>query len=301
MQPVTFAEDGDFQLHQCMRAIDENVLISRLEPAACAAPDEILLPIERLRTTFALYPQLIENAEHILNECEINLDADVKNKHTYTGNVFDDRELLRQKAFEGMIYRYGTRSKNAYRRIEKELDIIEKMGFCAYFLIAWDIVHFAMKQGFYHVGRGSGANSVVAYCLKITDVDPIELDLYFERFLNPKRSSPPDFDLDFSWKDIPEQFALPRIGQSVWPAQRRNRPDGTQPRGFRPTERNWAADFGHRRTPPRLSAAAFHPRWWRVDYGRTDYQLCRTRPATQGLSNHAIRYVFRRKSWTYQN
>ena len=207
MQPVTFAEDGDFQLHQCMRAIDENVLISRLEPAACAAPDEILLPAERLKTTFALYPQLIENTELILNECEINLDADVKNKRTFTGNVFDDRELLRQKAFEGMIYRYGTRSKNAYRRIEKELDIIEKMGFCAYFLIAWDIVCFAMKQGFYHVGRGSGANSVVAYCLKITDVDPIELDLYFERFLNPKRSSPPDFDLDFSWKDRDQVIA----------------------------------------------------------------------------------------------
>lgn len=75
------------------------------------------------------------------------------------------------------------------------------MNFCAYFLIAWDIVRFAMSQGFYHVGRGSGANSIVAYCLKITDVDPIELDLYFERFLNPKRTSPPDFDLDFSWKE----------------------------------------------------------------------------------------------------
>ena len=201
MQPVTFAEADDFQLHQCMRAIDENVLISRLEPAACAAPDEILLPFERLKTTFALYPQLIENAERILGECEINLDNNVKNKRTFTGNAYDDLELLRQKAFEGMLYRYGTKNKNAYRRIEKELDIIEKKGFCAYFLIAWEIVQFAIKQGFYHVGRGSGANSVVAYCLKITDVDPIELDLYFERFLNPMRSSPPDFDLDFSWRD----------------------------------------------------------------------------------------------------
>ena len=201
MQPVTFAEAEDFQLHQCMRAIDENVLISRLEPAACAAEDEILLPLERLKTTFALYPQLIENAERILGECEINLDNSVKNKRTYTGNVYDDRELLRKLAFDGMAYRYGLHDKNAYRRIEKELDIIERMGFCAYFLIAWDIVRFAIRQGFYHVGRGSGANSVVAYCLKITDVDPIELDLYFERFLNPMRSSPPDFDLDFSWKD----------------------------------------------------------------------------------------------------
>ena len=201
MQPVTFAEADDFQLHQCMRAIDENVLISRLEPTACAAPDEIFLPAERLKTTFAIYPQLVENAERILEQCEINLDNSVKNKRTYTGNVYDDLELLRQKAFEGMIYRYGTKNKNAYRRIEKELDIIEKKGFCAYFLIAWEIVQFAIKQGFYHVGRGSGANSVVAYCLKITDVDPIELDLYFERFLNPMRSSPPDFDLDFSWRD----------------------------------------------------------------------------------------------------
>ena len=201
MQPVTFAEADDFQLHQCMRAIDENVLISRLEPAACATPDEILLPIERLKTTFALYPQLVEHAERILEQCEINLDNSVKNKRTFTGNVYDDLELLRQKAFEGMIYRYGTANKTAYRRVEKELDIIERMGFCAYFLIASDIVQFAIEQGFYHVGRGSGANSVVAYCLKITDVDPIELDLYFERFLNPMRSSPPDFDLDFSWRD----------------------------------------------------------------------------------------------------
>ncbi len=201
MQPVTFAEADDFQLHQCMRAIDENVLISRLEPSTCAAPDEILLPAERLKTTYALYPQLIENAERILENCEISIDASVKNKRTFTGNVYDDRELLRQLAFDGMAYRYGTANKNAYRRIEKELEIIERMGFCAYFLIAWEIVQFAMKQGMYHVGRGSGANSVVAYCLKITDVDPIELDLYFERFLNPMRSSPPDFDLDFSWRD----------------------------------------------------------------------------------------------------
>ena len=201
MQPVTFAEEADFELHQCMRAIDGNVLISRLDPKTCAAPDEILLPAERMRTTYALYPQLIENAEHILEQCEIGIDASVKSKRTFTGNAYDDRELLRKLAFDGMAYRYGTANKTAYRRIEKELDIIERMGFCAYFLIAWEIVRFAMSQGFYHVGRGSGANSVVAYCLKITDVDPIELDLYFERFLNPKRSSPPDFDLDFSWRD----------------------------------------------------------------------------------------------------
>ena len=201
LQPAIFAEADDFKVHQYLRAIDENVLISRLNPVACAAPDEILLPIEQLKRTFALYPQLIENADRLLDNCEINLDDSPKSKRCFTDNVYDDQELLRKLAFDGMVYRYGKTNKTAYRRIEKELEIIEKLGFCAYFLIAWDIVHFAIKQGFYHVGRGSGANSVVAYCLKITDVDPIELDLYFERFLNPKRSSPPDFDLDFSWKE----------------------------------------------------------------------------------------------------
>ena len=201
LQPATFAEAGDYELHRCLRAIDGNVLITRLDDAACATPDEILLPPERLRAAYALYPQLVGNAERLLEDCGIQLDDSPKNKRSFTGNVYDDRELLRKLAFEGMVYRYGPSDKTAYRRVEKELEIIERMGFCAYFLIAWEIVHFAIAQGFYHVGRGSGANSVVAYCLKITDVDPIELDLYFERFLNPKRSSPPDFDLDFSWKE----------------------------------------------------------------------------------------------------
>ncbi len=82
--------------------------------------------------------------------------------------------------------------------------MIDKLGFSSYFLITWDIIRYSMSRGFYHVGRGSGANSIVAYCLKITDVDPIELNLYFERFINPKRTSPPDFDIDFSWKDRDE-------------------------------------------------------------------------------------------------
>jgi DNA polymerase-3 subunit alpha len=105
---------------------------------------------------------------------------------------------------DGLSCRYGTGNSEAKRRIRHELDIIDKMGFAAYFLITWDIIRYSMSRGFYHVGRGSGANSIVAYCLRITDVDPIELDLYFERFINPKRTSPPDFDIDYSWKERDE-------------------------------------------------------------------------------------------------
>ncbi|MEO5890114.1 MAG: hypothetical protein ABIQ31_07670 [Ferruginibacter sp.] len=88
------------------------------------------------------------------------------------------------------------------------------MDFCAYFLITWDIIRYSMGRGYYHVGRGSGANSTVAYCLRITDVDPLELDLYFERFLNSQRTSPPDFDIDFSWdqREDVQDYIFKRYG-----------------------------------------------------------------------------------------
>ena len=104
----------------------------------------------------------------------------------------------------GWITYDGKKNKAANERIKKELKIINDLGFNAYFLINWDIIRYAQSRGFYYVGRGSGANSIVAYCLRITEVDPIELNLYFERFLNPHRTSPPDFDIDFSHTDQDE-------------------------------------------------------------------------------------------------
>ena len=199
-QPVTFLDEKSFEIHKNLRAIDKNILISRLENHAAA--DEILLPPEKLQAAYALFPEVIKTTQDIVNQCGIDFDFETpKNRKTFTESVYDDVELLRKMAFDGMRYRYGLQNKEAYRRIEKELEIIENMRFSSYFLIAADIVRYSMSRGIYHVGRGSGANSIVAYCLRITDVDPISLDLYFERFLNPKRSSPPDFDIDYSWKD----------------------------------------------------------------------------------------------------
>ena len=202
-QPVTFLNEKSFEVHKNLRAIDKNILISRLENHASA--DETLLPPEKQRAAYALFPEMIKTTEDIINQCGIDFDFETpKNKKCFTESVYNDMELLRKLAFDGMKYRYGLQNKEAYRRIEKELGIIETMGFASYFLIAADIVRYSMSKGIYHVGRGSGANSIVAYCLRITDVDPIGLDLYFERFLNPKRSSPPDFDIDYSWKDRDE-------------------------------------------------------------------------------------------------
>ncbi len=201
-QPVTFDDHKGYAIHKNLRAVDNNILLSQLTENMLANKSETFLLIDDLLKYYEDYPQIIKNTENLINDCEIDFNyKSFKNKKTFTGNPTDDKQLLIKLAFEGLEYRYGKKNKIAKERAEHELNIIFKLGFASYFLITWDIIRYSMSRGYYHVGRGSGANSVVAFCLKITDVDPIDLDLYFERFINPKRSSPPDFDIDYSWRE----------------------------------------------------------------------------------------------------
>lgn len=200
--PVTYQGEKGYLLHRNLRAIDRNTLITKLEKEQVASPYAHFAPAENLRGLFSDFPQILQNTRDMMDDCRIGFDyKSVKNKKSFTGTRYDDRVLLEKLAMDGLEYRYGKKNREARERILKELQVIDQLGFSAYFLIAWDIVRYSMSRGFYHVGRGSGANSIVAYCLKITDVDPIELNLYFERFINPRRSSPPDFDIDYSWKE----------------------------------------------------------------------------------------------------
>ena len=202
LQPVTHQGGAYFTLHKHLRAIDKNCLLSQLQPNDYAHASEKMPTETQLRKAFDNAEFLVDNARNLLNKCSIQFDfKSVKNKKHFTQSVEEDQQMLRRLAYEGIGKRYGRYNMEAKERVNKELAIIQQLGFSAYFLITWDIVQYAKSKDYYHVGRGSGANSVVAYCLGIVDVDPIELDLYFERFINPKRSSPPDFDLDFSWKE----------------------------------------------------------------------------------------------------
>ena len=201
-QPVTFKNQTGRFLHKSLRAIDHNVLISKLGDNQYAQATEMMMDPMHLQQAFQNYPEIIRSTEKLMDACSISFDfTTIKNKKLYTESGYNDKLLLEKLALDGMGYRYGKNNQEALHRIRHELEIIDKMEFSAYFLITWDIVRYSMSRGFYHVGRGSGANSIVAYCLKITDVDPIKLNLYFERFLNPKRTSPPDFDIDYSWRD----------------------------------------------------------------------------------------------------
>ena len=207
-QPVTFRDKRDFNAHRLLRAIENNTLLSKLCKTEEADAEEKMYPIQNLAMAFSEYAFILENTEQLLNSCSIQFDFSVgrksQNLKTYSKTTKEDEEMLERLCQEGLPYRYPDGGDAVLANLEKELELIKTMGFVSYFLINWDIVSYAREQKFFYVGRGSGANSVVAYLLRITDVDPMELDLYFERFINLYRANPPDFDIDFSCKDREE-------------------------------------------------------------------------------------------------
>ncbi len=199
---VTFRHKRDHNVHRLLRAIGTNTLLSLTPPDQVAPATERMPNEEELCLAFAGMPELVQNTRRLMDRCSVHFDlGQSKNLRSWTGDPAEDRRVLHDEAYRGMARRYGKDHPNARLRLEKELAVITQKDMMSYFLINWDLVRFAQRKGFFHVGRGSGANSITAYCLGITDVDPLELDLYFERFINPGRSNPPDFDLDFSWKD----------------------------------------------------------------------------------------------------
>lgn len=200
--PVTFRDKRTHNIHRLLRAIDHNTLLSKLTPTQQAHPDEMMMPEADAMSKFEAYPTIIRNTQALLTSCTFDNTLGIdKNKKNVFGSEQDDWDVLRRETWNGFETRYPEADETVKARVVRELDVIRAKDFCSYYLIAFDLVRFAQQRGFDHVGRGSGANSIVAYCLGITDVDPIELDLYFERFLNAERTSPPDFDIDFSWKD----------------------------------------------------------------------------------------------------
>ncbi len=215
-QPVTFQNKTYFNLHRLLRAVSKNCLLSKLPVEAQASEKEMFVSPASLIKDFEQYPFIITNTYKLMDACSVSLDFGTdKNKKCYSATLKDDKVLLLKLAQDGFKKRYDKKNKAAHERLHKELLVIDKLGFNAYFLINHDIVQHATSRGFYHVGRGSGANSIVAYCLGITDVDPIELNLYFERFLNSERTSPPDFDIDFSYTDRDEimDYIFKRFGK----------------------------------------------------------------------------------------
>ena len=159
---------------------------------------------EEMMDYFKAVPDAIENTVKVAEKCNVEFEFG----HTILPNYDVPEEFathydyLKKLTDDGIRNRYGENpSKDIIERKEYELGVIKKMGYVDYFLIVWDYVHYAKSHGIpVGPGRGSGAGSIVAYAIEITDIDPIKYGLIFERFLNPERISMPDFDIDFDYE-----------------------------------------------------------------------------------------------------
>ena len=198
--PDSFMIDPDeIRIHRLLQAIAENTTVSRLDKKKIADPRAYLAPPADYEKRFSVCPDAVKNT-HKLAERLVFRKPDF-------GTVMPPRDkaladspcrVLAEKTWAGARDRYGSKlSGKVISRIEYELSIIEEKGFCQYFLVVKDIVDKSSRT----CGRGSGAASIVSYCLKITNVCPVKYNLYFERFLNPGRSDPPDIDVDFAWDE----------------------------------------------------------------------------------------------------
>ncbi len=193
-----FNRPEDYAVHRVLRAVDRNTSLSRLKPGAAAPEDAYLAPPGEYERRFAVCPEAVENTMKASEKlCFTGPDFGLVMPPYESDSPEQADRHLREAVYEGARLRYGEVSEAVKKRLEHELQIISGMGFSSYFLVVADIVRNSPRT----CGRGSGAASIAAYCLGITNVCPLKHNLYFERFLNPGRRDAPDIDVDFAWDE----------------------------------------------------------------------------------------------------
>ena len=194
-----FMNKEDVKIHCMLRAIENNTCLSRLTHKDVAPDTAFLAGPDVYREKFNIFPDAIKNSFTLAEKLTFREpDFGIVMPPFENNTSLSVDKLLYQKTLKGAKIRYGSSlSGRVIRRIDHELAIIREMNFCDYFLVVQRIIKKASRI----CGRGSGAASIVAYCLGITNVCPIKYNLYFERFLNPDRKDPPDIDIDFAWDE----------------------------------------------------------------------------------------------------
>jgi DNA polymerase-3 subunit alpha/error-prone DNA polymerase len=195
---IFFARPGQHRAHLVLRAIAENTILCRVNHNKAAPADAWLDSPQKYRQRFAAFPEAIAETRAIAERiCFSGPDFGHVMPPYKSFSEKETARRLRMAAFKGARRRYKNLTEEVRLRLDHELEIISSMGFAGYFLVVADIVRQSPRT----CGRGSGAASLVAYCLGITNVCPIKHNLYFERFLNQGRRDPPDLDIDFAWDE----------------------------------------------------------------------------------------------------
>ena len=203
IRKTNYYEDDDYEVYKILRSVDEG---GNLYHGSEKEANSSLINAYMMADMFRKYPELISETEAIADMCNVTIDFDNYHmpKYAMKDNDSSPDEYLKNLAMFGLKKRLEIDKvqKNEYQlyidRLNYELEVISKMGFSDYFLIVYDFVRYAKREGILvGPGRGSGPGSLVAYSIGITEIDPIKFNLYFERFLNPERVSMPDIDTDF--------------------------------------------------------------------------------------------------------
>jgi DNA polymerase-3 subunit alpha len=211
---VHYIERKHWEAHDCLICLGTQSLVADEKRMRYVAEQFYMRSPEEMHERFRETPQAIQNTLAVAEKCNVLLEFGKLHFPAYhPPDGLSREQYLHQLCALGLQERYGIEWKNPksdpekalVARLEYELKVIEKTGFASYFLIVWDFVHFAKSKGIpVGPGRGSAAGSLVAYLLRITDIDPLRYNLLFERFLNPERVSPPDIDMDFCYNRRPE-------------------------------------------------------------------------------------------------
>lgn len=200
---VHYIEKQDAKIQQVLICIATNHIIGEDTGLEFHANEFYLKSEDEMRSLFDDTPEAIDNTQLIAEQCNFDFEfGNTKLPYFETPNNMDHFEYFKKLCLEGMLKRYGDKApKEYYDRLDYELETVDKMGYTDYYLIVADFVSYAKSKGVpVGPGRGSGAGSIAAYCMGITDLDPMKYNLLFERFLNPERVSMPDFDIDFCYE-----------------------------------------------------------------------------------------------------
>lgn len=202
---VHFAESGQYGAHRILSAIRTRTTVGTLPAGVVVAPSCYLKSESEMLEVFRDFPESLRAAAEVAWICAVEFDFDTPRPPRFDPPAGEScYSYLASLAFAGLKRRVGAFSREALELLTRELNVIERLGMASYFLVCWDIIRFACERGMPSLGRGSAANSLVSFCLGITHVNPMEHNLFFERFLNLERATPPDFDLDFGTNDREE-------------------------------------------------------------------------------------------------
>lgn len=193
----------DHKVQNLLICIQTNRTINDPNEMAFETEEFYLKSGDEMQELFGAYPGAVSNTVEIAERCNVEFEfGHTKLPYYQAPDGMENRAFFRKLCYEGLRRNYGDNpAQNVIDRLEYELSIIEKMGYVDYFLIVWDFINYARSQDIsVGPGRGSGAASIAAYCVGITNIDPIRYHLLFERFLNPERVSMPDFDIDFCFE-----------------------------------------------------------------------------------------------------